>query len=216
MKHCVKESLAEKNKKIYQGFDNRNSKSVQEEYKTAIVYSIIALSIAFVLGLFFSGGLIKILQAQAPFTIKFINIAPDEILITSLKVAASFGIYLASPFILYRLIMPKVHQHKTLTKKFLIMIIAGGFLSFTFGLLFAYYALIPSILLILLGFNGDLATTSFSISKYVSFCLYLSLISAIAFEFPIFLIILALVWSSGYSLVPIRKYSEPSIRNLCP
>lgn len=192
MNQCVREDLINKNDQSYKSFDKNNTqKPGRKGYSTGIIYSILAFLVTFILGLALSGSLIKALEAQAPYVIKFINLAPDEIVITSLKVALLTALYFVSPYVLYQLIMPKLRTYGTSDKKFVISMITGGFLLCTCGILFAYYAIIPAALLILFGINGDLATASFSISKYISFCLQLILISAAAFEFPIFLILLA-------------------------
>ncbi|OGI21259.1 MAG: hypothetical protein A2287_04795 [Candidatus Melainabacteria bacterium RIFOXYA12_FULL_32_12] len=190
MRQCVKEDL--NNKSIHSGFINKNSKPVinnKNELKIGIIYSAVALLFAFTLGLLLSGYLIKALQLQVPFTIKFIHFAPDEILVSSLKIAIFFGLYLSFPFIAYQFAKFKF-QNKSENRKLFLILVSSGFLLLTFGILFAYYALIPLILFFLLGFNSDLAVTSLSISKYVSFCLNTILISCIAFELPVFLMLL--------------------------
>jgi sec-independent protein translocase protein TatC len=143
------------------------------------------------LGFALSGSIIKFFQMKAPLTMQFIYLAPDEILVTSLRIAMCFGIYLSFPFILYQLAKLKSDYIKTLSKKFILTILAGSFLLFTCGMLFTYHALMPTIIFFLLGFNSDVAVASFSISKYVSFCLHILFISGMIFEFPIFLALLA-------------------------
>lgn len=196
MKHRAKDNLTAKNRNIYLGFqDNESPKDnidnkIKDELKIRIIYSAIAIFVSFMLGFLFSGYLIKILQAQA-LTIKFIQLSPDESLTASLKVTIFFGLYFSSPFVLYQLARLKLNDNKFLSKNFVLKLLTGSFFLFFLGILFAYYALIPSILFFLLGFNSNLAATSFSISKYVSFCLQIILISGIIFEFPIFLVLLA-------------------------
>ncbi|EKE04758.1 MAG: Sec-independent periplasmic protein translocase [uncultured bacterium] len=194
MKQCVKEDFIPSGKSIYLNFDNtKKSKSVTKNntrLKIAICYSCLALLVTFTLGLLFSGNIIKILQLQLPFTVNFLQSGPDEIFVASLRVATFIGLYLAFPVVAYQFARIKFDNKGENEKSFLILA-SVGFILFTFGILFAYYALIPSTLFFLLGFNSDVATASFSISKYVSFCLNTILIGGIIFESPVFLGILA-------------------------
>lgn len=193
MKQCVNEDFVPSGKSAYLNFDNtKKSKSVinNARLKVAICYSCLVLLVAFTMGLLFSGNIIKILQLQIPFTVQFLQSAPDEIFIASLRVATFFGLYLLFPFAAYQFARLKF-DNKSEDKKLFLILASGGFILFTFGVLFAYYALIPSMLVFLLGFNSDVAVASFSISKYVSFCLNMILIGGIIFEIPVFLGVLA-------------------------
>ncbi|MCK7521190.1 MAG: twin-arginine translocase subunit TatC [Ignavibacteriales bacterium] len=132
---------------------------------------------------------IKALAQKAPVSNAIIQLAPDEAFISAFKIALFFAIYICAPFVLYQVAKFKLSKEFS-DKKSLIIAILSGFVLFSSGLIFAHYALIPLLMLFLMGFNSNIATVSFNISSYVSFCLQIMLISGIIFEFPLFLYLL--------------------------
>ncbi|MFH0703145.1 MAG: twin-arginine translocase subunit TatC [bacterium] len=169
------------------------------KFKTEITHFFVVFVLASTVILVFSRQLIKILLMQVPFTINFVQLTPAEIFLSSLKIAVLTGFYLSFPVIIYYL--------KKFNKKILFTSLMSGFLLFAAGILFAYYVAIPLLLLFLLGFNSNLAHINISISSYVSFCLQVILIIGMAFELPVFCILLVKTrFISSKKLISLWKY----------
>jgi sec-independent protein translocase protein TatC len=155
--------------------------------KAAVIESCVAFIIALLPSLVVCDYLIKIFQAKTPFTVDFLYLTPEGAIIATLETAIFTALYIASPFILYKLIRLKLNTDK----KSLIIVLFVAFLLFGLGILFAYYALIPVLLFFLLGLSSNIGHPSFSVTGYTDFCIKSIIFSGIIFEFPVLLIILA-------------------------
>jgi sec-independent protein translocase protein TatC len=139
--------------------------------------------ITFILGLAFATGIIKLYQIRAPFNLNFVQTMLSETFILIQKVAVFFGLIISLPIITYYLLKPKTKNFED--KKTLILSLAGAFSLFLTGILFAYWITIPVVIYFLIGFNFNLANVNIGISNYISFCLLITLVSGIMFEFPV-------------------------------
>lgn len=164
-----------------------------EELRFRIIKSLIALSACFVVGFIYSRDVIDILKAPVLGITDFVQIAPGEVFLTSIRVATYVAFYLASPVILYQLICFVSPGLKSREKKYLIPILVFSFLLFTLGIIFSYYLAIPLALNFLLGYGSEVARNTISISKYISFNAALIFSMGIVFQVPLMLLFLALI-----------------------
>lgn len=75
-----------------------------EEVRSRIFKSLVAVVICFVFCFIYSKNLIEVLICIAPSSTEFVQIAPGEVFIVSVKVAIYAAIYFASPVIFYQIV----------------------------------------------------------------------------------------------------------------
>lgn len=164
-----------------------------EELRSRIFISLISITICFIFCFIYSKGLIELLKCIAPLSTEFVQIAPGEVFIVSVKVAIYASIYFASPVIFYQIVKFLSPGLKKSEKKFIIPIVLAAFLLFTLGILFAYFAALPLALQFLLGYGSDIAQNTISISKYISFSASMIFVLGILFQMPLLILFLAFI-----------------------
>lgn len=164
-----------------------------EELRSRIFKSLIAITISFVFCFIYSKDLIEILKCIAPSSTEFVQIAPGEVFIVSVKIALYASIYFASPVIFYQIVKFLSPGLKNTEKKFVIPIVLAAFLLFTLGILFAYFAALPLALQFLLGYGSEIALNTISISKYISFSAAMIFVLGILFQMPLLILFLAII-----------------------
>lgn len=160
-----------------------------EELRMRIFYSLIAVAVG-VIGCFtVVKPLVKVLEVPAQ-GVKFLQLAPGEFFFVSLKVAGYSGIVLASPFILYQIVLFVLPGLTRRERRLLGPVVLGSSILFFGGLAFAYYALIPAALKFFISYGADVVEQSWSIDKYFEFVLLLLFSTGLAFQIPVIQIIL--------------------------
>lgn len=160
-----------------------------EELRGRLIKSAIALAIATLLSLIFTGRLLRVLIAPAG--IKPIFLRPTEMFVTYMRVALIAGTALAMPVIVYqmvRFVLPALKPHE---RQYLYIIVPGATFSFLLGLAFAYFAMLPFALRYLLTFGGDIAEAKWAIGEYTSFVTKLLFWVGVTFETPLLIFFLA-------------------------
>ncbi len=107
------------------------------------------------------------------------------------KVSLVAGLVAASPVWLYELwafIMPGLHRHE---RKWTLVFVAIAGPMFLAGIVLGYLVL-PKGLEVLIGFTPEQVTSLIDLSGYLSFVLRILLVFGIAFEIPLFVILLNL------------------------
>ncbi|MFY9913380.1 MAG: twin-arginine translocase subunit TatC [Nocardioidaceae bacterium] len=107
------------------------------------------------------------------------------------KVALVAGLVLASPVWLYQIwafIMPGLHRNE---RKWTITFVAVAGPLFAAGVVLGYLVL-PKGLSVLIGFTPDQVTNLVDLNGYLSFVLRILLVFGIAFEIPLFVVLLNL------------------------
>ncbi|WP_395692018.1 twin-arginine translocase subunit TatC [Nocardioides sp.] len=170
------------------------------ELRARLLRSAFALVLAFCLALFFYDDLLRLIEA--PYKEALPRLQPgtkSEIvlngvtagLMLQLKLCGVAAIVVASPYWLYQIwafIMPGLHpSEKKWTRTF--VAIAGPL--FLLGVATGYYVL-PTGIAVLLQFAPDTATTLVEFTQYFSFITRMLLVFGIAFEIPLFVIMLNL------------------------
>ena len=111
--------------------------------------------------------------------------------ILQLKVSLVSGLVLASPIWLWQLwafIVPGLHRHE---RKWSMLFAAVAGPLFMAGVLLGYYVL-PKGLDILLGFTPDDVSNYIEFDRYLNFILRMLLVFGVAFEIPLFVVLLNL------------------------
>lgn len=146
---------------------------------------------------------------------KLIYTAPTEAFITYLKLSFRAALFFSFPIFVtqfYLFIAPALYKHE---KKNILLIFTSGTLLFLLGGLFAYYFILPMAFNFLQNFQSQatVANTSFSIelntkiSEYLDFVTDLLFGFGVAFQLPIFFLLLIKIGVlSSQKLKYQRKY----------
>lgn len=163
-----------------------------EELRRRIFYSLIAIALGITGCFIFVKPLVKLLELPAQ-GVKFVQLAPGEFFFVSVKVAGYSGLLVASPFILYQIIMFVLPGLTRRERSFLGPVIFGSSFLFAGGLAFAYFILIPKALSFLISYGADVVEQLFSIDRYFEFILLLLFSTGLAFQIPVIQILLGLL-----------------------
>src|SRR6266545_2760566 len=160
------------------------------ELRDRLMVASIAVVATTAISFFFATDIIKILLIPAGVD-RLIALTPTENFTTYMRVALFSGIAFAMPVILYEIyayIDPALHPNE---RRFALT--AGPFvlLLFVVGMLFCYYALLPSSLKFLVNFGSEVIENQLRASEYLSFVTTFILGMGLVFEVPV--IIFALV-----------------------
>jgi sec-independent protein translocase protein TatC len=163
-----------------------------EELRQRIFYSLIVVVIGVVLCFAFVDRIVRLLEVPAQGA-KFLQLSPGEYFFVSLKVAGYCGLLVASPFILYQVIMFVLPGLTRRERRLLGPIVLGSSVLFFVGLAFSYLALIPAALNFFINYGQDVVEQLWSIDRYFEFVLLLLFSTGLAFQVPVIQFLLALL-----------------------
>jgi len=159
-----------------------------EELRKRIIFSLITFIISLFISIFFVkdfySWLIK--DLGQPLAV----LSPSEILWAYFSLSCVIAIALSIPFIalhIWLFVSPALTNKEKRTTLFYI---PGLFFSFILGLSFGYFIIYPSILNFLLTLSENQFKEIFTIEKYISFLLNISLPFGFLFELPIIVMFL--------------------------
>lgn len=163
-----------------------------EELRQRIFYSLIAVVVG-VIGCFaIVNRIVELLEVPAQGA-KFLQLSPGEYFFVSLKVAGYSGLLIASPFILYQIILFVLPGLTRRERRVIGPVVLGSSVLFFAGLFFAYFALIPAALNFFISYGADVVEQLWSIDRYFEFVLLLLFSTGLAFQVPIVQLLLALL-----------------------
>jgi sec-independent protein translocase protein TatC len=129
---------------------------------------------------------------------------PLEFLSIAMRVSLVSGLVLASPVLLYEIIMFAGPGLTKAERKFVIAFMPAALLSFGLGAAFAYYVLFPPAFTFLLSFGSDVATPMIRIGSLINLVVMLMFWMGVLFEIPIVLFFLARM--GMVNAVKLRRY----------
>jgi len=140
-------------------------------------------------------------------SIKFFQLAPGEYFISTVKIAFYSGFLVTSPFLLTQLtiyIIPGLNKGE---KSLILPLLLGSTLLFFFSLIFSYFILIPAALNFFISYGESVNEPLWSFNQYFDFILVLFYTTGLAFQIPIFQIIIGIVGIiSGKQMLEYWKY----------
>lgn len=140
-------------------------------------------------------------------SIKFFQLAPGEYFISTVKIACYSGLLVTSPFLLTQLtvyIIPGLNKGE---KNLILPLMLGSTLLFFFSLIFSYFILVPAALTFFISYGESVIEPLWSFNQYFNFILVLFYTTGLAFQIPIFQIILGIVGIiSGTQMLEYWKY----------
>jgi sec-independent protein translocase protein TatC len=139
--------------------------------------------------------------------VKFFQLSPGEYFISTVKIAFYTGILLTSPFLLSQLTFFVIPGLNSGEKKLILPLLIGSTVLFFISLGFSYFVLIPAALQFFISYSSDVIEPLWSFSQYCDFILVLFTTTGLAFQIPIFQIILGILGLvSGNTMVKLWKY----------
>jgi len=160
-----------------------------EELRRRILRSLVVVVVAAAGCLLLVRPLVRLLEMPAH-GIRFLQLAPGEFLLVSLKVAGYAGLTLALPYVLYEVlafVLPGLTRRE---RRLVAPAVAGSAVLFAAGLAFAWWALVPAALQFLVSYGADVVEPAWSIERYLDFVLLLMLATALAFQLPVLQLLL--------------------------
>ena len=153
-----------------------------EELRSRVLRSLLAVVVGAAACLLFVRPLVRLLEVPAK-GIHFLQLAPGEFLLVSLKVAGYAGLTLALPYVHYEglaFVLPGLTRTE---QKLVAPAVAGSALLFLAGLAFAWWALVPAALNFLVSYGADVVEPLWSIERYLDFVLLL-MVARIGLQLP--------------------------------
>ena len=163
-----------------------------EELRRRILRSLLAVVIGAAGCLVLVKPLVRLLEQPAA-GIRFLQLAPGEYLMVALKVAGYAGLTLALPYILFEalgFVLPGLTRRE---RRLVAPAVAGSTVLFAAGLAFAWWALVPAALRVLVGYGADVVEPMWSIERYLDFVLLLMVATALAFQLPVLQLLLGVL-----------------------
>ena len=133
---------------------------------------------------------------------KLVFIEVTEMLAVTMKVSLVSGLVLASPIILYEIIMFAAPGLTPREKRYLFAAMPVVALSFATGVAFGFFVLIPPAINFLLTWGSDIATPTIRIGNYINVIVMLLFWMGVVFETPVVMFLLAklgIVSSRGFA-----------------
>lgn len=137
------------------------------------------------------------------------SLKPTETFMLSMKLAFFSGIVVSFPFLLYFLmqfVVPGLHHNE---RKVLWPSMAVGFGLFLFGVLFAYFLVLPRALVFFYEWDQGLGVGSdWRIGWYIGFATQFTLVFGLAFELPVVVMALVKIGLLDYEMMSrTRRYA---------
>ena len=176
------------------------------ELRRRVFISVLTVIVGSAASFPFWEKIVELLSRQAP-DVQLIAIELTETLSTSIKVSLFTGLVLASPIILYQVVMFVAPGLTGKEKRFLLAFLPGALLAFAAGVAFSYFVLLPPLLGFLIGHGSELVDTQLRVSSFVGNVIRLMFWMGIAFETPLVMYLLAqLGLVNARSLGRFRRY----------
>ena len=116
----------------------------------------------------------------------------QEAFMTYMKVSFIAGLVLASPWVFFQLwlfVAAGLYPHE---RKYVYTYLPMSVLLFLGGIFFCFYAVLPTVLDFLLGYNARIELTAqIRISEWISFAVTLPLMFGVSFQMPLIMLFLA-------------------------
>merc|ERR1711985_30835 len=124
--------------------------------------------------------------------IKFIQLSPGEYLVSTIKIAIYSGLLICVPIILSQIICFIFPGLTLKEKKFILPLILISATLFGLSINFSYAILIPAALKFFIQYSENVIEPLWSFDQYLDFTLLIFYSTSLAFQIPIFQLILGL------------------------
>jgi len=178
-----------------------------EEFSQRLIFCILLFFTTTIVCFTDIKQIVKIFQAPA-IGIKFLQFAPGEYFFASLKIATFCGTLVASPLIIYQILLYILPGMTKRERELILPMTLSSGLLFGIGLIFSYFFLVPAALNFFIGYSSDIVEPFWSFDQYFNFISILIFVTGLAFQIPVLQVILGLLGVfSGQSMLSIWKYT---------
>ncbi|BDE17530.1 sec-independent protein translocase-like protein (chloroplast) [Galdieria partita] len=161
------------------------------ELRERLLKSLIFILVSIITILFNIQYIVKIIQKPAE-GIKFIQLAPGEYFFSTLKISIYLGLIISIPYILYEILQFTIPAMTIKEKRLILPLSIISAILFFGGIIFAYFILLSPALRFFISYGANIIEPIWSFEYYFNFVILLLLVTGIAFQIPIFEIILAI------------------------
>jgi sec-independent protein translocase protein TatC len=139
--------------------------------------------------------------------IKFIQLAPGEYFISTLKISIYAGLFFSLPIFINQIILFILPGLNESEKRFILPLLILSTILFISGIFFSYKILIPAALVFFVQYGSDFVEPLWSFDEYLNFVALLFFTTGLTFQIPLVQIILGLTnVSSSIQMLKIWKY----------
>lgn len=160
------------------------------ELRNRILISIGSIIAATLIAFYFSGPIIKFLEAAAPAGSTFFQLKPGELFFNSFKVSVFIGLVVSLPIIINQVAIFINPGLKDNERRIIGPILWLAPILFFVGIIFAYYLVLPPLLEFLLGFRTGVVETRYGLEHFINLEISILGLCGICFQLPIILITL--------------------------
>ena len=166
------------------------------ELRRRIIVSTVSLLVATAVAFAFHRVIFDLLMGPAQ---GFDSLREQKLIFTQMtemigiimKVSLMGGLILASPVILYQVVMFVAPGLTSREKRYLFALLPGAMISFVAGAAFGYFVLLPPALGFLLTFGSDIATPMIRVGNYINLVVTLLFWLGVSFETPLVMFFLS-------------------------
>jgi sec-independent protein translocase protein TatC len=182
-----------------------------EELRQRILYSAIAIAVAFVIGLILAFPMLRVMANLSGLE-TLVLISPTEGFATFMRIGFYIAVALAMPVLLYQLIAFLGPGLTTEERQYVRMALIPVSFLFVAGMSFAFFIVIPRALGFLAGFGAggygpEVFEEQFRASEIISFYFTLMIWIGVVFQMPVVIFLLVkLGIVSAQRLASIRKF----------
>lgn len=164
------------------------------ELRQVLLRCFLSVSLIFIALLFYAKQLYNLLAQPLlkflPDNSQMIAIDVATPFLVPMKLALTLAIFIAIPFVLYQLwkfIAPGLYQHE---KKFFMPLFLGSISLFYFGILFAYFVVLPLTFSFFIYSAPEGVLVMTDIASYLNFVLKMFFAFGLAFQIPVLILVL--------------------------
>ncbi len=181
-----------------------------DEMRRRLWIAVMAFLAGAGVSLFYADRLLELAIAPAKAQIQALYFfTPADAFVVKIKLALLSGLFVSSPVILWQLwqfLSPAMRPNE---KKAIMPFVAFTSSLFFAGAAFAFNLVLPTALKILVGMQTDLLRPMLSASEYLSFVSLLLISFGVAFNFPVFILIL--VWTGVVNVRMLNQFQRQAI-----
>lgn len=160
-----------------------------EEFRSRMVFALVALAVGFAIAYAFHGRLIDWLKAPLPDgRERLVTLGVTEPFLTAVKVSLYAGFALALPVILWQLWGFLAPAFQEAHQRVVALFVTVASLLYAGGLVFSYFIVLPNALRFLTNYDDNLYNVQIRAKEYLSFATVVLLTVALVFELPIFIL----------------------------
>lgn len=160
------------------------------ELRNRVLYSVIALGVGLLIGMFFGSPVIRLLERPSG-NMGFITMTLMEPMGVYFRASILTAIVIAMPVLVYQMMAFIAPGLTAREKRVIFSILPAIFLMFLGGVAFAYFIALPPALDFLYHFNSSVAQPLPSLTSYISIVIRILLIFGLVFETPLIIMALA-------------------------